>query len=79
MKKYIRRNDLVWEEIDNGLVILDHEKGKIYTLNRTAKEIWQFLEESHTLSEVCKYMGKKYNNEKIETTDIKKIVSIFSE
>lgn len=79
MKKYKRKENLVWEEVGDELIILDHEKGKVYTLNKTAKEIWECLVTNKTLDEVFDYMKNKYKNDDIIKEDIKEIIVKLSE
>ena len=78
MKKYKRKENLVWEEIGEELIILDHEKGKVYTLNKTAKEIWKCIATNKTLDEVYTCMRDKYKNDVIVEKDIKEIVGKLS-
>ncbi|RLC34365.1 hypothetical protein DRH14_03145 [Candidatus Shapirobacteria bacterium] len=59
-KKYIRNKDLVWEKVDNDLVLLDYEAGKIHYLNETARLIWDFLNKKRNSKEIYDYVISCY-------------------
>jgi hypothetical protein len=71
--KYKIKSDLVWEEINDGMVILDPNQGKSFSLNKTAGEIWLNFKGIKTEEQIKKLIFQKYgeNKEKIEL-DVKK-------
>ncbi|MBU4210717.1 PqqD family protein [Patescibacteria group bacterium] len=79
MKKYIRNEDLVWEEVGGELVVLDYNKGKVYTLNDTAFEIWRILEKKASFKEIFAYLllcHTGYNKSEMRS-DLEEILNNF--
>ncbi len=62
MDTTVRRSEhIVWNIVDGESVLLSPNTGKYYGLNRTATEIWKFLEVSHTINELESFIGSRFN------------------
>lgn len=61
--KYKRKN-LVSEKVGDETLIIDHEKGRLITLNQTAGYIWDLLKTPKTEKEVLDSYTKKYGRDK---------------
>ena len=57
--KYKRKN-LVSEQIDDELVIFDHETSRIIKLNHTASLIWKILKKRVTTKQLVSEAKKTY-------------------
>lgn len=62
-------DDLSWQrvahtvsaELESGLVIMDVESGRYYSLNETAYAIWNFLEEPRSFREIISKLIAEYD------------------
>ena len=54
------------------IVFLDHKLGKIYTLNKIASKIWNFLTITRKIEEVTSFINSNYdiNDSKKDIEDI---------
>lgn len=69
--KYQRKN-LVSEQIDDQLILLDHETSRIIKLNSTASFIWNLLKRPLTIKEIVDKTTASYPD--ANTTEIKQLV-----
>ena len=60
-KKYVRNSEVVWNTVDQEIVILDISSGTYYGLNKTAAEIWIFLEKPRSEHEVMSHMHQTFS------------------
>lgn len=61
--KYKIKEGLVWEEINNEVVVLDPERGKYFNLNKTAGEIWKSLKRPLTEKQITDKFCLEYQRE----------------
>lgn len=61
--KYQRKN-LVSEQIEDELMILDHETSRLIRLNPTAGLIWSLMKEPLTFKEIIQKVIKTYPDAK---------------
>ena len=58
---YSRRTDLVWNTLNDELVIIDPKNGFVHLLNNTGKQIFEFLECAQSIEEICEKIKSIYN------------------
>ena len=58
--KVIRSSEPIAEPVDDELVMADIDRGKYYGLNNIAAAIWQNLETTITVEELCKRLCESY-------------------
>ena len=58
---YSRRTDLVWNILNDELVIIDPQNGFVHLLNNTGKQIFEFLECTQSIEELCEKIKSIYN------------------
>lgn len=63
MKKYKRNNNTIAGKLDDGLVMMDIEKGKYFSLNPVATRIWELLEQPKELNDLCNILMDEYDVE----------------
>ena len=63
MQKYIRNNNTISSRLDDELVTMDIEKGKYFSLNPVATQIWELLEQPLDLQELCNLLMEEYDVE----------------
>ena len=63
MKHYQQKN-LVSEKVGEETLIIDHEKGNLITLNRTAGFIWDFIKQPKKQSQIVIAYAKRFGKEK---------------
>jgi hypothetical protein len=73
MKKYIRKSDAISGKLEEEQVILDIEKGKYFSLNPVATLIWEILEQSLSIDDLCEKLVEQYDVEpekcRVETNE----------
>lgn len=58
----IRRNpDLVSTDLDGEVVLMSIEQGNYYGLERTARRIWEMLEQPQALDALCVQLSREYD------------------
>lgn len=60
MKKYIRNEDTVAGRLDDEIVMMDINKGKYFSLNPVASDIWNYLKRPLTVNEICEKLLDQY-------------------
>jgi hypothetical protein len=60
MTAYIRNIKTISGRLHDELVMMDIEKGKYFSLNPVATRIWDLLEESKSLNELCGVLMEEY-------------------
>lgn len=68
--KYVIKKGLVWEEINDELVVLDPIQGKYFNLNKTAAFVWGNIIKPKSEQELIKLSLKSYKENKY--TNMKK-------
>jgi Coenzyme PQQ synthesis protein D (PqqD) len=58
---YQASSDNLYSEIDSEAVILDLESGVYYGLNETGNQIWQWLQQPKTESEIIALVLEEYD------------------
>lgn len=59
----IRKNEVIFSEMDGELVMMDLEKNSYFGLNAVGKEIWELLTEAKTINGLCATLMQKYDVE----------------
>ena len=60
MSEYIRNNKNINGRLHDELIMMDIERGKYFSLNQVATRIWDLLEESKGIDELCKTLMEEY-------------------
>lgn len=61
MKKYLRNTDTVGGKIDDEFIIMDIDKGKYFSLNPVATDIWNLLEKPMSTNQICEKLLEQYD------------------
>lgn len=75
--KYQRRNDLIAEKVDNNLVVMNHETGRLITLNETAALIWDLIENETEEEVIARELKKTYENTSNLKEDLREVLEVF--
>jgi hypothetical protein len=69
MRFRINKPDVIYESFDNEVVIIDFETGSYYSLDKVGTDIWRFIEDGATTTEIVEAMTRRYKGtpEHIET------------
>ena len=60
MPKYIRNDKTISGRLHDELVMMDISQGKYFSLNPVATRIWDLLEDSKGLAELCRVLANEY-------------------
>jgi len=60
MTGYIRNNKTISGRLHDELVMMDIDRGKYFSLNPVATRIWDLLEESKSIDELCGVLIEEY-------------------
>jgi hypothetical protein len=60
MTTYIRNNKTLSVRLHDELVMMDIEKGKYFSLNLVATNIWELLEKPISIDGLCKLLMNEY-------------------
>lgn len=66
LKKYYRNNNTIAGRLEDEFVMLDIDRGKYFSLNPVASRIWEILELSRGLDEICEKLREEYDVEEIK-------------
>lgn len=58
--KYVRNNNIISGRLQDELVMMDLDIGKYFSLNTVATRIWDLLEKSLTIDELCGLLMEEY-------------------
>jgi Coenzyme PQQ synthesis protein D (PqqD) len=56
-----RNKDIIFSEMDNDVVMMSIEKGEYYGINPIGSRIWELLETSLRVSDLCQTLMVEYN------------------
>ena len=59
--KYLRKQDLVFNDIDGEVVLLNVKTGKYFGMDAIGSRIWQLIDEPKTLAELVQTLTKEYD------------------
>ncbi|WP_162888107.1 PqqD family protein [Sphingomonas mesophila] len=59
--KYTRAAPLLEAEIDDEIVGLDREQGKVFGFNGVASEVWRLLAQPQSLAQLCARLQETYS------------------
>lgn len=62
--KLMRRNDLVWREIDGEVVILSPDNKYMHTFNDIGSRIWILIDGEHDLNDITDIISIEYGEKK---------------
>ena len=51
--KWTKAQNVIWEELDGGALLIDAKTGARWTLNATAAALWRWCDGHHTLNDVA--------------------------
>jgi len=60
MTKYIRNSKTISGRLHDEMVMMDLDQGKYFSLNPVATRIWDLLEASLTVEELCGRLQEEY-------------------
>lgn len=72
-----RLENLIWREVDDGLVIVSPTAGKVRVLNTVGKTIWELLDGEHSVEALQTALMAQFSD--IPAEQIEKDVKIFLE
>ncbi|NJL51403.1 MAG: PqqD family protein [Hydrococcus sp. SU_1_0] len=77
---YQASSDNLYSEIDSEAVVLDLESGVYYGLNETGNQIWQWLQQPKTESEIIALVLDEYDVEPEQgANDVKALLQEMTE
>lgn len=59
--RVVRSNEPIFSKLGNELVMMSVEQSKYFALDETAGVIWECLEKSISIQEICDALMKKFN------------------
>jgi len=64
----INTPDVIYENVDNEVLIIEFNTGNYYSLNNSGADIWELLAAGTTEARIIQIIGKKYNsgNEEVQ-------------
>lgn len=63
---YIRNNETISGRLHDELVMMDIQKGKYFSLNQVATQIWDMLEQPLSLEEVCSRLTSEFDIDPVQ-------------
>ncbi|MEI6234690.1 MAG: PqqD family protein [Planctomycetota bacterium] len=57
--RWIRNENVIWEELDNGALLIDAKNGSRWTLSATAATAWKLCDGKRTLDEMARVLRQK--------------------
>lgn len=69
----IRKQDLVWREVDGEVVILSSDNKLMHVLNDVGSRIWALLDGEHSKEDILSMVSAEYE----DAGDVKKDVSEY--
>jgi hypothetical protein len=63
---YLRNNETISGRLHDELVMMDIQKGKYFSLNQVATEIWDMLEQPLSLEEICTSLTNSYEIDPVQ-------------
>ena len=70
VEQWRRSASFVQAELDQGLVILDVQNGRYYSLNETAFAIWRLLENARSIPEISCLLTEQYQVSAEHSTEV---------
>lgn len=58
-----RRSEALFTRIDDDLLGIDTQEGLVYTLNGSARRVWELIETETTVSAVCEQLQSEFEVE----------------
>jgi hypothetical protein len=55
-----RRPELIWRQVDEGMVIVSPTAGQVRVLNPLGTIIWERLDGQHTLGQIEQYLAARH-------------------
>lgn len=74
MTKYIRNNDTISGRLHDEMVMMDIDKGKYFSMNPVATNIWELLEHPQSVEQLSRKMMQDYE---VDASTCKKDVKKF--
>lgn len=74
MTKYIRNNETISGRLHDEMVMMDIDKGKYYSMNPVATNIWELLEKPLSVDQLSQKMIQDYE---VDASTCKKDVKKF--
>lgn len=65
----VTSDDCLSTTMDGESVILHVEQGKYYGFNEVGTEVWEFVQEPHTVGEICRTLQNTYDVEEERCLD----------
>ena len=80
----INAKNFGWSEVDDEFIMFSMEDNTYYTLNETAKYIWEYIYNKNSIcnvQEIVDYMKKRYVSMNIEEIkeDVNDLIDMFVE
>ncbi|NOZ69347.1 MAG: pyrroloquinoline quinone biosynthesis peptide chaperone PqqD [Deferribacteres bacterium] len=61
--KPVRRNDLVWREVDGEIVIISPDNRSMHTLNDVGSRIWTLIDGDTDVDAIAAILGSEFNGD----------------
>jgi hypothetical protein len=72
----LRRQDLIWREVDREVVILSSDNKRMHVLNDVGSRIWTLLDGEHRKEDILRVISHEYKAAENEMeTDISEYLS----
>jgi len=72
----LRRQDLIWREVDREVVILSSDNKRMHVLNDVGSRIWALLDGEHRKEDILRAISHEYEAAENEMeTDISEYLS----
>ena len=57
------RSDVMEQAVDDDLIVFDPSSESYYTLNRTAREVWELADGTRTATGIAKKLADRYQTD----------------
>lgn len=62
----VHRPELIWQTVDNELVIVSPAQGKVRALNELGATVWQMIDGEQTINQICINLSAAYTDTPID-------------
>lgn len=72
--------ELIWREVDDGVVVVSPKVGKVRVLNEVGTAIWQRLADGRTINEIESFLVEQYEiSRERAASDLRSFLSDLTE
>lgn len=70
-----RKNKLVWNYVNDSMIIINNETGELHKINNIGGYIWEIIDDCDSENQICKMVTQKFSN--CDNDSVKRDVSEF--